>query len=415
VLSATTKPWYADISARQWKALFAAMLGWGLDGMDIMLYAFALTAIQREFGLTSAEAGGLASVTLLASGLGGLLFGYLADRIGRARALVYSILTYSIFTALTATSHSVYELILWRTLVGIGLGGEWAAGSVLVAEEWPAQHRGKAVGLVQSSWALGYIAAALLASVVLPIWNWRILFVVGIAPAVVTLWVRRNVPEPEIWSQSKTTNRTHSFQHSLAQIFRPPLVRFTLLASLLTSSLMFAYWGLFTWIPAYLASPLEKGGAGMTIVKSTPWIVVMQIGAFLGYASFGFLADRLGRKPSFVIFVLGAAASVPLYGFSSHLPAALLVLGPLVGFFGHGYFSMFGAMLAELFPSSVRGVAQGLCYNIGRSFSALAPATVGYIADRNGIGTALACMSVLFLLGAALITLLPETRGRALA
>ncbi len=407
--------WYSEINARQWKALFAAMLGWGLDGMDIMLYAFALTAIQREFALTSAEAGALASLTLLASGVGGMLFGYLADRIGRARSLVYSILTYSVFTALTATAGSVHQLILWRFLVGLGLGGEWAAGSVLVAEEWPAQHRGKAIGLVQSSWALGYIAAALLASAVLPVWNWRILFLLGIAPAAATLWVRRNVPEPEIWKRAQQDSSGADFKQRFLPIFRRPLVRFTVLASLVTSSLMFGYWGLFTWIPAYLASPADKGGAGMTIVKSTPWIVVMQVGAFLGYASFGFFADRFGRKPTFVAFTVGAAACVPIYGLNPGSPAILFILGPLVGFFGHGFFSMFGAMLAELFPSAVRGIAQGLCYNIGRSVSAIAPATVGYIADHSGIGIALACMSVMFLLAAVLIGFLPETKGRALA
>ena len=405
--------WYAAITARQWKTLAAAMLGWGLDGMDVMLYAFALTTIQREFHLSSGQAGGLASLTLLASGLGGIFFGYLADRIGRARALIYSILTYSMFTGLTATAHSAAQLILWRSLVGIGLGGEWSAGSVLVAEEWPAEHRGKAIGLVQSSWAIGYIAAALLAAAVLPTHGWRTLFVLGLLPAAVTLWVRRNIPEPEIWRERGARGKG-SLAASLGQIFRPPLLRLTVFASLLGSALLFGYWGLFTWIPAYLASPVAKGGAGMSIVKSTSWIIPMQLGAFVGYISFGFLADRFGRRLSFLIFVLGAAALVPIYGLSSTSLKLLFVLGPLIGFFGHGYFSVFGAMLAELFPSSVRGIAQGLCYNIGRSISALAPATIGFIADRNGIGTALAFTSIFFVFAAMLIFLLPETKGREL-
>lgn len=412
--TAISQPWYSAINARQWKTLVAAMLGWGLDGMDIMLYAFALTAIAREFHLTSGQAGGLASLTLLASGVGGILFGHLADRIGRARALIFSILTYSVFTGLTASAQSVAQLILWRSLVGIGLGGEWSAGSVLVAEEWPAEHRGKAVGIVQSSWAIGYIAAALLAAAVLPRYGWRPLFVLGVLPAVVTLWVRRNIPEPEIWTQSRGTRQQKSLAASLKQIFRPPLLRLTVLASLLGSALLFGYWGLFTWIPAYLASPISKGGAGMTIVKSTSWIIPMQLGAFLGYISFGFLADRFGRRFTFLIFVLGAAAIVPIYGLSSTSLRLLFVLGPLIGFFGHGYFSVFGAMLSELFPSGVRGIAQGLCYNIGRSVSALAPATIGFIADRNGIGSALACTSIFFVIGALLIYMLPETKGREL-
>jgi MFS family permease len=414
-VTVAAQPWYAEINQRQWKALVASMLGWGLDGMDVMLYALALPVIQAEFGLTSAAAGGLASITLLASGAGGILFGHLADRIGRARALIYSILTYSLFTGLTASARSIALLALWRFLVGLGLGGEWAAGSVLVAEEWPDRHRGKAIGLVQSSWALGYIAAAMLAAAVLPHWNWRVLFVLGVAPALVTLWVRRNVPEPEAWVRSGARVVGSGLKESIVRVFRPPLLRSAVLACLLTSSLMFAYWGLFTWVPAYLSSPVSKGGAGMTIVKSSSWIIVMQVGAFLGYASFGFLADRFGRKPTFIGFVIGAAACVPVYGLSSGSPILLLVLGPFLGFFGHGYFSLFGAMLAELFPASVRGVAQGLCYNVGRSFSALAPATVGYVADRAGIGTALAFTSVLFVSGAFIILFLPETRGKQLS
>ena len=411
-MSPNAQSWYSDATPRQWKVLVAAMLGWGLDGMDVMLYAFALTSIQKEFHFTSAQAGGLASVTLLASGIGGVLFGYIADRAGRARALVYSMLTYSIFTALTATATDVYQLLLWRALVGIGLGGEWAAGSVLVAEEWPAAHRGKAIGIVQSSWAIGYIAAALLASATIPRFGWRLLFVVGVAPALVTLWVRRSVPEPAIWQ--RTREKRAGSHVGLAQIFRGHLLRITVIASLLGSTLLFAYWGLFTWVPAYLASPLERGGAGMTIVRSTSWIIPMQIGAFLGYVTFGFLADRFGRRPTFLAFVLGAACFVPVYGSYSRSGAMLMALGPLVGFFGHGYFSVFGAMLAELFPSSVRGTAQGFCYNVGRAVSAFAPATIGFIADRRGIGMALSFTAVFFALGGMLIYLLPETKGREL-
>jgi MFS family permease len=177
---------------------------------------------------------------------------------------------------------------------------------------------------------------------------------------------------------------------------------------------MFAYWGLFNWIPAYLASPVASGGAGMSIVKSTSWIIPMQIGAFFGYISFGFFADRFGRRPSFLVFVLGAAACVPIYALHASSPMILMLMGPLVGFFGHGYFSVFGAMLAELFPSSIRGLAQGLCYNAGRGVSVFAPATIGFIADHRGIGTAIACTSVLYLAGAAVIYLLPETKGTTL-
>ena len=402
-------PWYTSITRAQWKTLIAAQAGWMLDGMDVMLYAFALTSIQHEFHLTSAAAGSLASLTLFTSAFGGALAGYLADRHGRARVLIYSILTYSIFTGMTASAHTFAELALWRALVGFGLGAEWSAGSVLVAETWPAEHRGKAIGIMQSGWAIGYICAALLAAIILPSHGWRPLFLAGALPALFTLWIRREVAEPEIWKRAKAHNP------SLRLIFQKPLLSRTVFATLLAASLLFAYWGLFTWIPTYLASPIAKGGAGLGVVKSAAWIIPVQIGAFLGYTLFGVLADRFGRRPILLLFVLGAAASVPLYGMAGKNPALLLLLGPLIGFFGHGYFSVFGAMLAELFPSAIRATASGICYNSGRAVSALAPFLIGAISEVAGIGGALAFTSAFFLLGGFLILFLPETRGEALS
>lgn len=406
------------ISRAQWRVLWAAGLGWALDGLDIMLYAFALNAIRAEFDLTGPQAGALAAVTLVASAVGGALCGALADRYGRARMLIVSILVYSVFTGMTATARTVAELVLWRTLVGFGLGAEWTAGSVLVAETWPAAHRGKAIGLMQSGWALGYIAAALLAGAVVPAYGWRPLFVLGILPALLTLWIRRAVPEPELWRQQRRSAASAAtatrWTATLGAIFRPPHARRTLLATSIATALLFAYWGLFTWLPSFLASPLEQGGAGLTLVRSIGWIVPMQIGAFLGYILFGVLADRWGRRPTFLVFVLASAALVPAYGLFARSPAVLFVLGPLVGFFGHGYFSLFGAWLAELYPSHLRATAQGFCYNAGRAVSALAPVAIGALADRRGIGVALASTSACYLVGAALILLLPETRGEAL-
>ena len=395
--------WYSSITRAQWKTLAAAQFGWALDAMDVMLYAFALTAIRDEFHLSSAAAGAMASATLLASAFGGVLFGVLADRIGRARALTLAILIYSGFTGLTATATGVAMLLVWRTLVGMGMGGVWSAGSVLVAESWPAEHRGKAAGLMQSGWAIGYILAALLAAAVMPRWGWRPLFVLGVAPALLAVWVLNRVEEPR-----RAPSPARPFALS------PALWRTAAIASSVTSCVLFAYWGLFTWIPSYLSSPVARGGAGMSVMQSTGWIVPMQIGSFFGYTLFGFLADRFGRRPVFLTFVLAAAVLVPIYGQWGRHQTALMLMGPLIGFFGHGYFSVFGAMLAELFPAAIRATAQGLCYNVGRAASALAPFTIGALADRFGIGSGLAFTSVFFAAGGALIFLLPETRGEEL-
>ena len=399
--------WYRSATGAQKRTLIAAQLGWMLDGMDVMMYAFALTTIQREFGITTALAGLLASVPLLTASVGGGLAGMLADRYGRARVLIYSILIYSIATGLTATSATLLQLALWRSIVGFGLGAEWSAGSVLVAESWPAEHRGKAVGFMQSGWAIGYSLAALLSAAIIPLYGWRVLFAAGTLPALLTLWIRRDVPEPEIWKRVE-------HRDSLQVLFKPPLLRRMIVATAICTATLFAYWGLFTWIPAYLASPVSAGGAGLGLVKSVAWIIPVQIGAFFGYNLFGIFSDRLGRRMVFVIFVLGAAVLVPIYALSARSPTMLMTMGPLIGFFGHGYFSVFGAMLSELFPSSIRATAQGICYNAGRAVSALAPFTVGAIAETRGIGAALILLSAFFAFAAALIFLLPETRGEEL-
>ena len=417
VLSTAVKPlpWYRSVGRREWKVLFAAQAGWMLDAMDVMLYAFALTAIQADFGITSAVAGSVASLTLVTSAVGGIAAGILADRYGRARMVMYSILTYSLFTGFAATATSIAALAFWRGLVGLGLGAEWSAGSVLVAETWPAEHRGKAIGLTQAGWAIGYLLAALLAALVLPKYGWRPLFVLGAAPALLAVWVQRSVPEPDVWLRTRRALAERKTERvDLTEMFRPPLLGRGVFATLLCTTFLFAYWGLFTWIPAYLSSPIAHGGAGLGVVKSFGWIVPVQIGAFLGYVSFGALADRFGRRPVLLVFALGAAAIVPCYAFAGRNQTVLLVLGPLIGFFGHGYFSVFGAMLAELFPSRIRGAAAGIAYNSGRAVSALAPFLIGAAAGRFGIGAALAFTSIFYVIGGLLVLTLPETKGGAL-
>ena len=306
----------------------------------------------------------------------------------------------------------------WRALLGIGMGGEWASGAVLVGETWPAAHRNKAISIMQSGWAIGYILAAVLAALILgapgaTAEQWRWLFVVGVLPAVFTLWIRRYVREPEAWKRrSAEAARVNPFK----VIFGTRLAGRALLIILLGSTVQFAYWGIFFWLPAFLARPIDQGGAGMGVVGSLGWIIPVQIGAYLGYLTFGFIADRLGRRPTFVLFMLAAAVLVPVYGQMARSPITLMLLGPVLGYFGHGYFSVFGSLVAEQFPAAVRATGQGTTYNIGRMAGAIAPYTIGAIATLPGIGIGLALgvTSAFFLLGALLIFTLPDRSGQPL-
>jgi len=397
----------------KWTALFAAMLGYMLDALDVLLFVFAVQTLRAEFHWSNKTAGLVSSATLVMSAFGGIVAGILSDRFGRRRTLIYTILTYSLASAGSATSTGLVTLLFWRALVGLGLGGEWAAGAVLVAESWPASSRGKAMGLMQSGWAFGYMLAAAVTAVVLPRFGWRWLFLTGVLPALVTIWIQGKVEEPAIWLTR------HRSKVSLGAMFRPPLGRITLAATALATSVLFAYWGLFTWLPAFLSAPVAQGGAGLDITRTSTWIVVMQTGTFLGYVCFGWLADRFGRRPAFFGYVVAAAILAPIYGLTprwagAHSETWLLAIGPLIGFFGTGYFSLFGAMLAELYPTSIRGAAQGMVYNVGRGLSALAPFAVGAVADYKGIGAALALNSGFFLVASALIFTLPETKNTEL-
>ena len=411
--------WYRTITAEQWRVLAAAKLGWMLDAMDFLLFVMVIGRLKEYFHFDDAMAGLLGTITLLVSATGGLFFGFIADRFGRARTLIVTILIFSLSSLGAATSQTVVQLMLWRALLGIGMGGEWASGAVLVSETWPAEHRSKAIGIMQSGWALGYILAAVVAAVVLDVLElgaeaWRWLFVVGVVPAFFTLWIRRRIPEPRIWLERRKGGAPPA--NPFAILFGPALWRRTVLATLLAGSVQFGYWGLFFWLPSFLATPIEQGGAGMTILRSMGWIIPMQIGAYFGYFSFGFIADRMGRRHTFALFLCVAALLVPVYGQLARSPTVLLLLGPLLGFAGHGFFSVFGSFLGELFPTAARATGQGLAYNAGRGLGALAPFTIGAIATmpQFGIGTAIALTSAFFLAGAALMYTLPDTSGREL-
>jgi MFS family permease len=399
---------FANVDRRAWQALAAAQIGWMLDAMDFLLFTFAVIPIQHEFGLSKATMGGLTSVSLIAGAIGGIAFGHIADRIGRVRAMTFSILLYSAATAGLATSTSLWQLIAWRALVGLGMGGEWSCGSVLVAETWPAEHRGKAMGLMQSGWAIGAMLAAAISALLLERVGWRAVFLIGALPAVAAFIIRRKVREPDVWLD-RSRERSSWFE-----IFSPAFVRRTLIATLVASSVLIAYWGVSSWLPAFLVTPVAQGGGGLTVTKSAAWLIALQAGAFFGYISFGWIADRLGRRPAFTLFMIAATALVPLFAFYARTPRTLLTLGPLLGFFAHGYFSLFGAMLSELFPTRIRASAQGFCYSAGRLASAAAPYAIGAAAATHGLAAAITANAAFFAVGGVLVWLLPETKGAAL-
>jgi MFS family permease len=402
--------WPRDVTRAERSSLIAGGAGWMLDAMDVMLYSLVLAYLIREFGMNTKTAGLLNSLTLIASAIGGLLFGVIADRIGRTRALMLSILVYSVSSAACGFSHSIPQLAIFRFLLGLGMGGEWTTGAALIAETWRAEHRGKALGLMQSAYAVGEAIAALVVLLVLPHFGWRAVFFVGVLPALLVLWIRRRVPEPALW---KDRASSASRRVPLSRLLSEDVLRNGILATAMNACAMFGYWGLFTWIPAYLSLPASQGGRGLSLVKTTSFFLVLCCGKWLGYALFGFFADAFGRRKPYFAYLLIAAALVPLYGMARS-SFWLLVLGPFVAFFGTGFFSGFAAIASEIFPGEIRAAAMGLSYNVGRGLSAAAPLAVGALALSYGIGPAFFLQASAFLAAAVLALALPETRGRQL-
>ena len=405
--------WWHEGTPEGRRALIAAALGWMLDAFDVMLYALVLKSIMAEFGLTPDIAGLLGSATLIASAVGGIAFGVIADRYGRTRALMASVLIYSVFTAACGLAQSVAQLAIFRILLGLGFGGEWASGAALVSETWPAEHRGKALGFMQSSWAIGYGLAAVVAMLVMPLWGWRGVFFVGIVPALLTLWIRRYVSEPGIWLEARGRVSNHTKRAGFAEMFRGRMLRLTIAVTVMNACTMFSWWGFNLWLPGYLSFPQPAGGMGFTSETMTGLIVAMQAGGWFGYVTFGFISDSVGRKRAYVGYLSMAAVLIVTYS-SVDRPLILLVLGPFVAFFGTGHFSGFGAVTAEIYPTAIRATAQGFTYNVGRIASAIAPFAVGSLAQTRGFRAALSLTSLAFLCAAVTWIAIPETRGRQL-
>jgi MFS family permease len=413
-MASTTLPTISQVTPAQKRTLIAAALGWGLDGFDVLLYSNVQIHVMNALGIHSKAIAGLPNAfMLLASGIGGILFGFIADRIGRTKALMLSILTYSLCSLGSGFSTSIVVLIAFRFVLGLGMGGEWNTGATLVAETWPTHLRARAIAIVQSAWAWGLAAAAVVAWVVLDKLhqNWRFVFFVGVLPALVTLWIRRSVPESEMWQQHRDQMTTKA---PFSEVFSPRFRKQTIFLLLLNIFGLFAWWGLFSWMPPYLTLPVEKGGRGLSMMNTTTLLVTLNlVGMFPGYLCSGWFADKLGRKRSLILYTLCAAGLIPLYA-AARTPWIILILGAFVGFFGTGFFAGSGIIGSELFPTRVRARALGFTYNGARALSCVAPYTIGWVGDKKGLSAAFLLCAIAFVLTAVMATQLPETKGKQL-
>ena len=405
---------YRDMTAPERRTFWACATGWALDGMDFMIYPLVIGTIIKLWNVDAGMAGLAGTVTLLASAVGGWAGGYLADRIGRVRTLQLTILWFSFFSLVCAFAQDFGQLLVARAILGLGFGGEWAAGAVLMGETIRAQYRGRAVGSVQSGWAIGWGLAVLSQAVLfsyLPAEQaWRWMFAIGALPALLVLYLRRYVEEPAVAAETRARQVKTGDAPSLGEIFSGPILRVTILASLVATGCQGGYYAITFWVPRFLT--VERK---LSVVNSTGYLATLIVGSFVGYLVGAWLADRIGRRNLFLTFSLGAIATILLY---TQLPLSnevLWVLGFPLGFFSSGYFSGMGAFLTELYPTRLRGSGQGFCYNFGRGIGALFPFLVGYLSQTMALGSAIAIFAVAaYVLFFAAAFALPETRGRVL-
>ena len=406
--------WLFALTREERATLIATFGGWALDGMDVMIYSFVIPALIAQWHMSQGQAGMLSTVALLLSAAGGWLAGLLADRFGRARILQITILWFAVFTFLSGFTNSFWQLLVTRSLQGLGFGGEWAVGAVLMGEAIRAEHRGKAVGTVQGGWAIGWGVAALcyiiLFSFLPASIAWRVMFWIGILPSVLVFYIQRHVPEPEIFRRTQAHDAAQGRGSRFLDIFSPALLRITLLASLLAIGAQGGYYAITTWLPTYL-----KITRGLSVLNTGAYLFVVIAGSFGGYMVGAWLTDRLGRKRTLLAFAVGSLLTVISYTYLPIGNALMLVLGFPLGFFASGSFSPIGAFFTELFPTRLRGSGQGFSYNVGRGIGALFPTLVGYLGVRMGLGPAIAVFAAVAYLTMVIATvLLPETRGRQL-
>ena len=408
--------WLFNTTLSERRTLAASYLGYGLDGFDLMMYSFIIPTLNGLWHMSNEQAGYIATGALITSGLGGWAAGILADRFGRARALQLTVLWFAVFTFLSGFTQSFWQLFVTRALQGFGFGGEWVVGAILVSEMIDAKHRGKATGLVQSSWSAGWALAALafwgVSAVLPPELAWRAVFWIGLAPAALIIYIRRKVPEPAVYLAMRSRRAaapSTAAQSGFAAIFRGPLLRVTMLAMLLSTGMTGAYYSLTNWLPAFLR--IERH---LSVGGSTGYVLMVILGSLAGYLTCAGLTDVIGRRRSFIIFAIGAAAMALLY---TRMPISggMLLLGFLLGFFALGIFSGTGAYFSELYPSDVRGSGTGFAYSAGRAIGGLCPVLIGRLSAHLPLGD---CIGIFVLAAYGLVIVvalaLPETRGRQL-
>jgi MFS family permease len=406
--------WYGQMSGKEKAAFWASIGGWILDAMDVQILSFVFPAIIAAFAISNADAGLIGTATLFSSAFGGWFAGALADRFGRVRTLQITILWFAVFTGLCGLAQSYGQLLTFRALMGFGFGGEWAAAAILVGEVIRPENRGKAVGAMQSGWAVGWGIAALLATLFFSIMPsdlaWRALFWVGVTPAVLVLYIRRFVDEPDVFKQTQKNLDAAGARSNFLEIFSPAILKTTILTCVLTTGAQGGYYAITTWLPTFLRTERK-----LTVLGSGGYLAVIIVGSFAGYIVSAWLNDRIGRRTNFILFALCSIVTVIVY---TQLPidnTTMMYLGFPLGFFASGIFSGMGPVLTELFPTRVRGSGQGFAYNFGRGVAALNPLFVGMLSAKLPLGQSIgvfAAGAYGLLIVAAL--LLPETRGRVL-
>jgi len=402
-----------NVNQYGWKALIGSAVGYAMDGFDLLILGFMLSAISADLNLTPAQSGSLVTWTLVGAVVGGIVFGALSDRYGRVRVLTWTIVLFAVFTGLCAIAQGYWDLLIYRTIAGIGLGGEFGIGMALAIEAWPAKHRAKAASYVALGWQVGVLAAALLTPVLLPHIGWRGMFVVGIFPAFVAWYLRVRLHEPEIFSQKQTALSTQKISklESFKRLVKDKATtKVSLGIVVLTSVQNFGYYGIMIWMPNFLSKQL-----GFSLTKSGLWTAVTVCGMMAGIWIFGRLADRIGRKPSFLLFQLGAVISIITYSQLTE-PTAMLVAGAFLGMFVNGMMGGYGALMAEAYPTEARATAQNVLFNLGRAVGGFGPVVVGAIVSAYSFSIAIAFLAVIYVIDmVAMVFLVPELKGKELS